>query len=115
MKWIKIIFCLVFMVSCTKMEIEPIPTVKEVDIFTLSESKVINGQEIMFQLKYDGPYIVKLSDKTTNQVFSKEKIYGKNGTNYLKIYTNSLPSQYLYLTIEDTAKATIAKTILTID
>ncbi len=101
-----------FIISCTKMEIEPTPIVREVDIFTLSESKVSDGQEIMFNLKYDGYFIIKLSDKATNQVLSKEKIYGKNGINYLKIYTKTMPSQYLYLTVEDTAKVQIAKTVL---
>ncbi len=107
------IFCfMVLIVSCTKMEIEPKPIIKEIDVFTLSESKVSDGQQIMFNLKYDGFYIIKLSDKATNQVLSKEKFYGKNGINYLKIYTKTMPSQYLYLTVEDTAKAQIAKTVL---
>ncbi len=112
MKKILLIF-VVLLWGCTKMEIEPTPQPKpKVDIFTVTESKVIDGEEIMFNLPVDGTYILKLSDKETNQVLSKEKIAGKKGINNLKIYTKSLPVQYLYLTVEDVDKNQIGKTII---
>lgn len=102
------------MIGCKKMEIEPVvPPKQKVDIFTVEQSTILNGEEIMFNLISDGIYILKLSDKLTNQVLSKEKINGKKGINNFKIYTKSLPVQYLYLTIEDMDKNQIGKTIIT--
>ena len=96
------------------MEIEPTVQPKpKVDIFTLEQSKVVDGEEIMFNLTTDGDYIIKLTDKVSDQVLSKEKINGKKGINNFKIYTKSLPVQYLYLTIEDMDKNQIGKTIIT--
>ena len=115
MKWIKFIIlcCVVFMISCHKEEIVPIPQPKaSVDIFTQSESSVPNGDEIMFKLTSDSTYILKLVDKTTNQVISKEKILGKIGENKLKIYTKTIESKYLYLVLESANKQQISKTIL---
>lgn len=85
---------------------------KEVDIFTITESEIIDGQEIMFKLLNDSSYIIKLVDKTNNQVLSKEKIKGKIGLNKIKIYTKSLPSKYLYLVLEDVNKKEISKTTI---
>ena len=113
MKWSKIIIlcCVVFIISCTKDEIVPIPQPKpNVDIFTQSETSISNGSEIMFKLSSDSTYILKLVDKSTNQVVSKEKIVGKIGENKLNIYTNSLQTPYLYLVLEDNTKREIKKT-----
>lgn len=115
-KWCKIlmVFSFVLMMSCRKEEILPVEPIKpKVDIFTLEQSKVTDGEEIMFNLPLDGVYTVKLIDKTTNQVLSKERFAGKKGTNNLKIYTKSLPVQYLYLTVEDMDKNQIGKTTIT--
>ena len=102
-----------FMISCHKEEIVPIPQPKaSVDIFTQSESSVSNGDEIMFKLTSDSTYILKLVDKTTNQVISKEKILGKIGENKLKIYTKTIESKYLYLVLENANKQQISKTTL---
>ena len=117
MKLIKIILlCFVaFIIGCTKMEIEPMPQPKpEVDIFSVSELSVTDGQEIMFRLTSDSSYILRLVDKTTNQTISKEKILGKVGENKLKIYTKSLQSKYLYLSLEDGSGKQIGKTLLLI-
>lgn len=115
MKWSKIIIlcCVVFITSCYKDEIEPMPQPKpNVDIFTQSETTISNGDEVMFKLTSDSTYIVKLVDKTTNQVISKEKIVGKVGENKLNIYTNSIQSQYLYLILEDVTRKEIKKTTI---
>ena len=112
-KLISILCVLVFMFSCTKMEIEPIPPPKvDVDIFTVSESEVSDGDQITFKLSSDSVYVMKLVDKTTNQVVSKEKIKGINGVNKMKIYTKSLQSKYLYLVLEDINKKEINKTTI---
>ena len=115
MKWIKfiILFCVGFIISCTKMEIEPIPQPKPVvDVFSVSESSVSDGQEIMFKLTSDSTYILKLVDKSTNQVISKEKITGKVGENKIILYTKSIQSKYLYLVLEGINKNQINKTTI---
>lgn len=117
MKWNKIIIlcCVVFMISCYKDEIEPIPQPKpDVDIFTQTETSISNGDEVMFKLDSDSLYIIKLIDKPTDQVISKEKISGKSGANKIKIYTQSLQSKYLYLVLETGNKKEIAKTTIII-
>jgi len=107
---------LILMVGCTKMEIEPIPQPKvQVDIFSMSESSVSDGDEITFKLTSDSTYILKLVDFQTGQVLTKEKIIGKIGDNKLKIYTKSLPSKYLYLVLEDINKNQKGKTKLTLN
>lgn len=118
MKWIKIIiFCCVgFMVSCTKMDIEPvIPPKLNIDIFTQTETNISNGDQVMFKLTSDSTYILKLVDKATNQVISKEKIIGKIGENKINIYTKSVQSKYLYLVLEGLDKNQINKTTIIIN
>lgn len=95
------------------MEIEPIPQPKPVvDVFSVSESSVSDGQEIMFKLTSDSTYILKLVDKSTNQVISKEKITGKVGENKIILYTKSIQSKYLYLVLEGINKNQINKTTI---
>jgi AAA+ superfamily predicted ATPase len=118
MKWSKIIIlcCVGFIISCTKMEIEPMPQPKPVvDIFSVSESSVKDGDEIMFKLDISEIYIIKLVDVQTNQVISKEKITGKIGENKIKVYTKSIQSRYLYLVLEDVYKKEIKKTKININ
>ena len=117
MKWSKIIilWCVVFIISCTKEEIVPIPPKMNTDIFSVSETSISNGDTIMFKLTSDSTYILKLVDKTSNQVISKEKIVGKIGENKLNIYTNSIQSQYLYLILEDVTKNKLGKTTIIIN
>ena len=115
MKWIKgiLLGLIVFAISCTKEEITPIPQPKpNVDIFTQTETSVSDGTEIMFKLPTDSTYIMKLVDKTTNQVISKEKIVGKIGENKLTLYTKSIQSKYLYLVLEGLDKKEINKTTI---
>lgn len=118
MKWIKIIIfcCVAFIIGCTKMEIEPMPQPKPVvDIFSVSESSISDGEEIMFKLTSDSTYILKLIDKTTNQTISKERIIGKVGENKLKIYTKSIQNRYLYLVLENVNKVEIKKTTINLN
>jgi len=110
MKKILFIF-VILLVGCTKIEIEPTPPVVQ-KIFTVSESKVVNGQIIYFDLPSDGIYTLTLVDKITNQVISRERFNGIAGENIKKIYTNSIQSQYLYLLLEDVTRKEIGRTTI---
>ena len=107
---------MVFIISCHKEEIVPIPQPKpNVDIFTQTETTVSDGEEIMFKLSSDSTYILKLVDVQTGQVISKEKIIGKIGENKINIYTKTLPTKYLYIVLEDINKNQKGKTKLTLN
>ena len=109
----KIIFILlILLVGCTKMEIEPTPPPTTQNIFSVKESRVIDGQEIHFQLPTAGVYTLTLIDKDNGQVISRERFTGKIGENIKRIYTNSIQSQYLYLLLEDVTKTQIGKTTI---
>ena len=110
MKKILLIF-LVLCCSCTKMEIEPTPQPVQ-RIFSVKESRVVDGQSIHFDLPSNGVYTLTLIDKETGQVVGREKFTGKMGENIKKIYTNSLQFQYLYLLLEDVTKTEIGKTTI---
>lgn len=104
---------MIFMVSCHKEDILPTPPKKpEIDVFTVTENEVSDGEEVMFKLTSDSTYTLKLVDKANGQVLSKEKIKGIIGANKIKIYTKSLPAKYLYLVLEDGNKKEITKTTI---
>jgi len=105
---------MVSIISCQKLEIEPLPKPVE-DIFLLSETKVVDGQDISFNIDLEGSYIVKLIDLESNNVISKEKTQLIKGKNTIKIFTKSIPSQYLYLVLEDENKKEIKRTKLTLN
>ena len=118
MKWIKIILlcCMGFIISCHKEEILPVtPPKVKLDIFTQTETSISNGDQVMFKLTSDSTYTLKLVDKSTNQVISKEKVTGKVGENLINIYTKSIQSKYLYLVLEDGNKKQINKTTIIIN
>jgi len=101
---------LILLVGCTKPEL-PTPEVPSADnIFSVTESKVTNGQSIYFDLPSAGTYMLTLIDITTNQTISREKFIGQNGKNVKKIYTNSLPKGYLYLVLESVDRNELKKT-----
>jgi len=108
-----ILISLILLVGCTKPDL-PTPTMPIEKIFTVTESKVLNGQSIHFDLPSAGTYTLTLIDKESGQVISRERFTGQNGENVKKIYTNSIQSQYLYLLLEDVTKKEIAKTIIII-
>lgn len=109
----KILFVLlIFLIGCSKDEFEVPEIITNKDIFSVTESNVINGQSIHFKLPSQNVYVLTLIDKETNQVISREKFNGQMGENVKKIYTNSLQTQYLYLILEDINKTEIAKTII---
>jgi len=108
----KILFIFVILMwGCTKMEIEPTPPPVQ-KIFSVSESRVTNGQSIHFDLPSDGVYTLTLIDKESGQVVSRERFTGKLGEDIKKIYTNSLQSQYLYLLLQDVIGKEVGKTTI---
>jgi hypothetical protein len=108
----KILFVFVILVwGCTKIDM-PTPTIPVEKIFSVKESKVVNGQSIYFDLPLTGIYTLTLIDKESGQVVSRERFTGISGENIKKIYTNSIQSQYLYLLLEDVTKNQIGKTII---
>jgi hypothetical protein len=112
MKWSKIIIvcCVSFIISCQKEDIvEP----QSVDIFKIEQTSLANKSEITFNVKNEGVYIVTMIDKNTNQVLSREKIKCVIGKNKIRVYTKTIPSQYLYLTLEDSFDNQLGKTIIT--
>jgi hypothetical protein len=110
----KIIFIFVVLLwGCTKPEL-PTPTPPVEKIFSVSESKVVNGQSIYFDLPSAGTYTLTLIDKESGQVISRERFIGQSGENIKKIYTNSIQYQYLYLLLQDVTKTEIGKTTIII-
>jgi hypothetical protein len=117
MKRFKIILlCLIGVVSsCTKVEIVPTPQPEVKKVFDVTESTVVDKQDLIFDLPSTGMFILTIRDKNTNQVISRERFNGKIGENIKKIYTNSLPKGYLYLVLEDVDKNQLKKTTIIIN
>ncbi len=106
-----ILISLILLIGCTKPDI-PTPVNPIEKIFTVTESKVENGQSIYFDLPSAGTYTLTLIDKESGQVVSRERFIGQNGENVKKIFTKSLQSRYLYLLLEDVTKKEISKTTI---
>jgi hypothetical protein len=111
----KLFIILLLLSSCRKVEVRPELKPITVDIFSVSQNTVSNGDEIMFNLKSSGIYTLTMGDSVTNQVITRERFTGKVGENKLKIYTSSLPVKYLYLLLEDESKSQIGKTTIVIN
>ena len=111
----KKLLIILLLTGCTKIIPTPPTPLSNKDIFSVSQSTVSNGDEIIFNLKSSGIYTLTMGDSTTSQVITRERFTGKVGENKLKIYTSSLPVKYLYLLLEDESKIQIGKTIITIN
>jgi len=111
----KLYFILTIIISsCTKMDL-PEPTISaNVNIFSVTQSEVNDGQEIIFDLKSGGTYTLTIGNSENNQVITREKFVGNTGQNKLILYTKSLPKGSLYLLLEDSNKSTVSKTIIII-
>lgn len=101
-----------FLIGCTKPELQLPEPLSTNDIFSVKESSVTNGQSLHFKLPSSGVYIFKLTDSLTTQVISREKFTGQTGENVKKIYTNSLPKGYLILVLEDINKNQLGRTTI---
>ena len=117
MKWTKIIIlcCIIFIISCRKVEVIPQPQPINKDVFAKSEVSVSDGQDIQFNLISAGKYTLTLFDSTTNQVISRERFAGIMGDNIKKIYTKSLSQKTLYLYLTDENNNRIKQTKITIN
>jgi hypothetical protein len=109
----KLLFILLLLAACKKVDVQPHPPLVQ-DIFSVAESTVSNGGEIVFDLKSAGVYTLTMID-INQQVITRERINGKVGQNKLKIYTSSLPVKYLYLVLEDQSKTEIGRTTIKIN
>jgi hypothetical protein len=104
-----LVCCIGFIFSCQKEDIiEP----QSIDIFKVEQSTLTNRNEITFNIKKEGVYIVTMVDKNTNQVVSREKIKCIIGKNKIKVYTKTIPSRYLYLKLEDSFNNQLGNTII---
>jgi hypothetical protein len=98
------------------MEIIPEPKPEiPTDIFTVKEVNVTDGGVLNFNLKSESTYTVTLFDSVDQQVVTRERIVGKIGRNSINIYTKSLPSRYLYLSLKDEHNNQVGKTLLIIN
>jgi hypothetical protein len=111
----KKLLLILLLTGCTKVVPTTPPPTSVRDIFSVSQSAVSNGDEITINLKTSGRYTLTMNDSSTNQVVTRERFTGKVGENKLKIYTKSLSVKYLYLVLEDSTKAQIGKTAITIN
>ena len=112
MRSVKIIIlcCVGIIISCQKEDIvEP----QTIDVFKVEQSMVLNKSEISFNVQKEGMYTITMIDRNTNQVISRERIKCIIGKNKIKVYTKTIPSQYLYLTLEDSFDNQLGKTIIT--
>jgi hypothetical protein len=112
------IFSILFLIlvfSCRKVDI-PVPdtSLPNTNIFSSKQSEVVDGQEIKFNLKYDGFYTLTIGDSITNQVITRERFAGKSGENKLSLYTKTLPKTSLYLLLEDQNRSEVGKTTIII-
>jgi hypothetical protein len=111
----KKLLLILLLTGCTKIAPTPTPPTAIKDIFSVPQSSVTNGMDIVFNLKTAGTYTLTMGDSVTNQVITRERFNGKVGENKLKIYTSSLPVKYLYLVLEDSSKTQIGKTSITVN
>ena len=111
----KKLLLILLLTGCTKVVPTPPQPTSVKDIFSVLQSAVSNGDEVVINLKVAGRYTLTMGDSTTNQVLTRERFTGKVGENKLKIYTKSLSVKYLYLVLEDSTKAQIGKTAITIN
>jgi hypothetical protein len=112
----KILFVsFILLIGCSTPEI-PLPDVLSKDnIFSVSESKVVNDQSIHFDLPLSGIYMLTLINDDSNQVISRERFKGQSGENVKKIFTKSLPKGRLTLVLSNENKVEISKTKIIIN
>jgi hypothetical protein len=102
------------LVACKKVEVIPTPQPTPIDIFSVKEVMLTNGQDFNFNLKSEGTHIITLYDSTNQQVITKEKFKGIVGNNTKKIYTKSLSQKSLYLYIVNENNQEIGRTLIKI-
>ena len=94
-----IVLILFVILSCQPEElmiVEPMPQYEM--IFEETSSYVIDGQEYSFEVNSTEPHHLIIS-KLNGSVVTKESIIPTIGINTKIIYTNSLPKEELYFTL----------------
>ncbi len=110
----KLLFILLILVGCKKIETIPTPQPMPVDIFSVKEVNLTDGQDFNFTLQTAGIHIITLYDSVNQQVITKEKFNGIVGNNTKKIYTKSLSQKTLYLYIVNENNQEIGRTLIKI-
>lgn len=105
---------MVFIISCAEPELPIAPPTATVNVFSVTENRISDGQEIHFNLPAGGVYTLTIINKDNEQVISRERFIGKSGKNVKRIYTKSIQSKILYLLLEDEIKTNLGKTTIII-
>lgn len=113
MKKLLILILSLIIISCKKTAPTPIVDTT-IDLFGKSQITVSGNVEVKFNLSTNSTYTLTLKDSTTNQVVTRERFKGVMGTNKLVIYTKTLNSKYLYVSLEDMNRSLLGKTLLII-
>ena len=110
-----ILLLFIFIVSCEKDEIiEYTPPVTTVEyIFDTTNSSVVDGQPLNFNLIETGKYILLISN--SDGVISRERFDGKEGINSLTLYTKVLPKGNSQLVLKSESGIEIYKTNIIIE
>jgi len=109
-----LIFLLLIVLSCQKDELESIGGIEREDmIFAVSESKVVDGQTIFFNILSEEEHTLIIFDEETQSVVTKESFQPKVGLFDRRIYTNSLPKKRLQLILQTTEE--LEKTYINVD
>ena len=113
MKKLLIVILYLFIISCKKTAPTPIVD-NTVDLFGKPQVTVSDNVEVKFTLPISSTYTLTLKDSATNQVVTRERFKGVAGINKLVIYTKTLNSKYLYVSLEDMNRSLLGKTLLII-
>jgi len=109
-----LIFLLLIVLSCQKDELEPIGGIEREDmIFAVTESKVVDGQTIFFNILSEEEHTLIIFDEETQSVVAKESFQPRVGLFDRRIYTKSLPKKRLQLILKTTEE--LEKTYINVD
>ena len=93
-----IIFLLLILFSCQKDELLIGPDVPREDlVFAVSESSVVDGQTLFFEVSSETQHTFVIYDTETKSVVGKQSILPTLGMNTIVLYTKALPKKTLEL------------------
>lgn len=107
-----ILAVIIFLGGCKDVYNVEEDSTKVEDIFTLNQSRVLDGSLISFNLPAEGTYILTLIDSQNNNIVTRERFKGKPGLNKMNVYSKSLSSKSFYLLLEDDNRFQIGKTLI---
>ena len=117
MKKIYYILIFLFLLSCSKDEIdiivdEPLVGTVVSTIFDKEENIVTNEMELVFDIPSEGIYYLVITQK--GLVITKEKFYKKAGSTFHTLYTSSMINGEYSLILWNENKEELNKTIIII-